>query len=68
MHIRPGRSSAARQPAVALKWPLRRSKNPPPTKNALKIHHFKGSRKFLLRSAVKLFPGLYIYIFTYIYT
>ena len=28
------------------------------TKNALIIHHFKGSRKFRLRAAVKLFPDL----------
>ena len=27
---------------------------PKPTKNALKIHHFKGPRKFRLRAAVKL--------------
>ena len=37
--------------------PLRRSQNQLPTKNALKIHDFKGSRKFRLRVAVKLFPG-----------
>ena len=32
------------------------------TKKALKIHHFKGSRKFRQRAAVKLFPGLEITI------
>ena len=61
---RPGKSFAARQPAAsggiapALKWPLRRSQNPPPTKSALKIHHFKGSQKFRLPSAMKLFSCL----------
>jgi len=32
------------------------------TKNALKIYDFKGSRKFRLRAAVKLFPGLVLTI------
>ena len=48
--------SLAQQPA--LNSPLRRFQNLPPTKNALKIHNFKGFRKFRLRAAVKLFPGL----------
>ena len=43
---------------AAPKWSLRRSQNPSPTKNALKIHHFKGSRNFRLQAALKLFPGL----------
>ena len=41
-----------------IKWPLRSSQTENLTKNALIIHHFKGSRKFRLRAAVKLFPDL----------
>ena len=40
---------------AAPKWSLRRSQNPSPTKNALKIHHFKGSRKLRMRAAGKPF-------------
>ena len=38
--------------------PAAGSQNQPPTKNALNNHHFKGSRKFQLQAAAKLFRGL----------
>ena len=46
------------QPASQLRAAARPLSKPTPDKNALKIYLFKGSHKFRLRSAVKLFPGL----------
>ena len=51
--IRTGKSSAARQPAAQLAITPLSKLTAAAAKNALKIHHFKGPRKFRLRAAAR---------------